>query len=56
MKFNLYKTMTFLDDDNVGCMRVVSLIPPPAELIYDFGNRYPLEDCLTKSLTTVELS
>ena len=56
VKFNIYKSMKFPDDDNACCMRVNSLIPSPIELVYDFGKRDPLEDCLTKSLTTVELS
>ena len=37
-------------------MRVGTLIPSRAELLYDFRERDSLEQCLTKSLTTAELN
>ena len=55
VKFNLYKSMEFPNKTNVSCMRIDTLIPSRAELLYDFGDRDSLEKCLTKSLTTTEL-
>ena len=54
MNFNLYKSMEFPCDENASYLRIDTLIPSQDELLYDFGKRSPLEQCLTKSLTTVE--
>ena len=48
--------MKFLDDENASCMRADSLIPSSTNLIYDFGRRDPIKECLTKSLSTIDLS
>ena len=55
VKFNLYKSMEFSCDENTSCMRIDTLIPSQDELLYDFGKKSPLEQCLTKSLFTTEL-
>ena len=54
-KFNLTKTVRFPDDDKVSCMRVESLIPSIGELLHDMVKRDPLEKCLTKSLSMIDL-
>ena len=51
----LYKSMEFHSDVNASYMRIDTLIPSQDNLLYDFGKRSPLEQCLTKSLTTAEL-
>ena len=56
VKFNLYKTMDFPSDENASCLRIDTLIPSQDEMLYDFGKISPLEQCLTKSLSTVELN
>ena len=56
VKFNLYKSMKFPSDINASCMRIDTLIPSQDDFLYDFGKRSPLEACLTKSLTTVEVN
>ena len=55
MKFNLYKSMEFPNKENVSCMRIDALIPSQEDLLYDFGKRSALEQCLTKSLTTATI-
>ena len=55
VKFNLYKSMEFPSDINASCMIIDTLIPSQDELLYDFGKRSPLEQCLTKLLTTAEV-
>ena len=55
VKFNLYKSMEVQNDVNASCMMIDTLIPCRAELLHDFGKRDPLEQCLTKSLTTLEM-
>ena len=55
VKFNLYRSMEFPSDENTSCMRIDTLIPSKYEMLYDFGRRGPLEQCLTKSLSTTEL-
>ena len=47
--------MEFHNDINASCMRINTLIPSRAESLHDFGKRDPLEQCLTKFLTTTEL-
>ena len=56
VKFNLYKSMEFQNDVNASFMRIDTLIPSQVELLHDFGKRDPLEQCLTKSLTTTEMN
>ena len=51
VKFNLYKGMNFLSDENASCMRIDTLIPSQYEMLYDFGKRSSLEQCLTKSFS-----
>ena len=48
MKFNLYKVMNCTSDENTSCMRIDTLIPSQDEILYDFGKRSSLEQCLTK--------
>ena len=48
--FNLYKGMDFPSDENAICMRIDNLIPSQDEMLYDFGKRNSLEQCLTKSI------
>ena len=55
VKFNLYRSMEFPSDENASCMRIDTLMPSKDEMLYDFGRRSPLEQCLTKSLSTTEL-
>ena len=55
VKFNLYKIMESPSDINATCMRIDTLIPSYDDLLYDFGKRSPLEQCLTKSLTAAEV-
>ena len=55
VKFNLYKGMDFLSDENVSCMRIDTLNPSQDEMLYDFGKRSSLEQCLTKSISTETL-
>ena len=55
VRFNLYKSVEFSSDVNASCMRINTLIPSQDHLLYDFGKRSPLKQCLTKSLTTTEL-
>ena len=55
VKFNLYKSMEFQNDVNASCMMIDTLIPCRAELLHDFRKRDPLEQCLTKSFTTIEM-
>ena len=55
MKFNLYKGMTFPSDENASCMRIDTLIPSQDEMLYDFGKRSSLEQCLTKSVSTKKI-
>ena len=52
VKFNLYKGMTFPSDENASCMRIDTLIPSQDEMLYYFGKRSSLEQCLTKSVST----
>ena len=55
VKFNLYKSMEFPSTENESCMRIDALIPSQNDVLYDFGKSGPLEQCLTKSLTTVAI-
>ena len=55
LKFNLYNSMEFPNDENASCIRIDTLILSRVEMLYDFGDRDSLEKCLAKSLTTVEL-
>ena len=55
VKFNLYKSMEFLSTENASCMRIDALIPSQENVLYDFGKNGPLEQCLTKSLTTAAI-
>ena len=55
VKFNLAKTMRFIDDDKRTCMRVDSLIPSVNEALHDMVERDPLEKCLTESLYMFDL-
>ena len=48
VKFNLYKAMNFPSDENTSCLRIETLIPSQDEMLYDFGKRSSLEQCLTK--------
>ena len=52
VKFNLYKVMNFLRDENISYMRIDTLIPSQDKMLYDFGKRRSLEQCLTKSVFT----
>ena len=36
-------------------MRIDTLIPSQENVLYDFGKSSPLEQCLTKSLTTAAI-
>ena len=51
-KFNMYKSMECPSATNASCMRIDALIPSQEDVLYDFGKNGPLEQCLTKSLTT----
>ena len=51
VKFNLYKGMNFPSDENASCMRIDTLIPSQEKILYDFGKRSSLEQCLTKSIS-----
>ena len=55
MKFNLYKSIEFPSNENASCMRIDIFIPSQDELLYDFGKKSPLEQCLTRLLTIAEL-
>ena len=55
VKFNLHKIMGFLSTENASCMRIDALIPSQEDVLYDFGKSSPLEQCLTKSLTTTTI-
>ena len=55
VKFNLYKSMEFPSAENASCMRIDALIPLEEDVLYDFGKCSPLEQCLTKSLTTTAI-
>ena len=55
VKFNLYKSMKFPSIENASCMRIEALIPLQEDVLYDFGKSGPLEQCLTKSLTTAAI-
>ena len=52
VNFNLYKRMEFTSMENASCMMIDTLIPSQEDVLYDFGKSSPLEQCLTKSLTT----
>ena len=54
-KFNVTKTVRFVDDDKRTYMRVDSLIPSIGEVLHDMVDRDPLEKCLTKSLSIADL-
>ena len=56
VKFNLYKGMNFLSDENASCMRIDTLIPSQDKMLYDFGKRSSLEQCLTKSFSTQKIN
>ena len=49
VKFNLYQSSKFVDNDIAMCMRVDRLIPFQDGLIYDFMTRDPLKDCIARS-------
>ena len=55
MKFNLYKRVEVPSDVNPSCMWIDTLILLQNDLLYDFGKRSPLEQCLTNLITTTEL-
>ena len=55
VKFNLYKGMDFPSNENASYMRIDALIPSQEEMLYDFGKRSSLEQCLTKSFSTEKL-
>ena len=55
VKFNLYKSMEFPSDVNASYLWVDTLIPLQDNFLYDFGKRSPLEQCLSNSLTIIEL-
>ena len=48
VKFNLYNGMNYPSDENASFMRIDTLIPSQEEVLYDFGKRSSLEQCLTK--------
>ena len=48
--------MEFPNTENASCMRIDALIPSQEDVLYDFGKSSPLEQCLTKSLTTTSIS
>ena len=50
VKFNLCKVMNCPSYENTSCMRIDTLIPSQDEMLYDFGKRSLLEQCLTKSV------
>ena len=50
VKFNLYKVMNCPSDENTSCMITDTLIPSQDEILYDFGKRSSLEQCMTKSV------
>ena len=41
--------MNFPSDENASYMRIDTLIPSQDDVLYDFGKRSSLEQCLTKS-------
>ena len=47
VKFNLTKTIKFVDEDKGTCMRFDSLIPSIEDVLQDMVARDPLEKCLT---------
>ena len=47
VKFNLTKTVRFVNDDKTTCMRINGLIPSINEVLHDMVERDPLEKCLT---------
>ena len=55
VKFNLYKSMEFTIAENASYMRIDALIPSQENVLYDFEKSSPLEQCLTKSLTTTTI-
>ena len=55
LKFSLYKSMDFPSTENTSCMRIDALILLQEDVLYDFGKSSPLEQCLTKSLTTTAI-
>ena len=55
VKFNMYEIMGFPSTENASCMRIDTMIPSQEDLLYDFGKSSPLEQCLTKSLTTAAI-
>ena len=55
VKFNLYKSMGFPSTENASCMRIDAMIPSQEDVLYHFGKNCQLEQCLTKSLTTVAI-
>ena len=55
VKFYLTKPVRFSDNDKITCMRVDSLIPSIGEVLHDMAKWDPLEKCLTKSLSMVDL-
>ena len=56
VKFNLYRSMEFPSDENASYMRIDTLILSKDKILYDFGKRSPLEQCLTKTLSMAELN
>ena len=56
VKFNLYKGMEFPSTENVRCIRIDALILSQEDVLYDFSKSSPLEQSLTKSLTTATIS
>ena len=55
LKFNLYKSMDFPSAEIASCMSIDALIPSQGDVLYDFGKSSPLDQCLTKSLTTTAI-
>ena len=55
MKFNLTKTVRFVEDDKGTCMRIDSLIPLIGDVLHDMITRDPLEKCLIESLSMNDL-
>ena len=55
VKFNLTKTVRFVDDDNGTCTRVDSLIPSISDVFHDMVKQDSLEKCWTKTLSMIDL-
>ena len=55
VKFNLTKTVRFVNDDKKTCMRVDSLNPSIGEVLRDMVKWNALEKSLTKSLSMADL-